>query len=54
MNLMAIHHSEMDILPTTQFSNTRCTDLYSIILANSERVPQTVSTTWEALARPLH
>ena len=53
MNFIAIHHSEMDTQPTTEFSYTTCTDLYSTMVANDVCVPQTEYTTGEAPEYPL-
>ena len=54
MTLMTIQHSEMNTLPLTQFSYTRCTDLYSTMATNAVGVPQTEYTTWEGPERTLH
>ena len=54
MAVMAIQHSKMDTLYPTEFSYTRCTDLYSTMAANAIRVPRTVYTTRKAAERPLH
>ena len=47
MTVMAIQHSEMDTLPRTEFSYMSCTELYSTMVANDVRVPQTQYRTWE-------
>ena len=47
MSVMAIQHSEMDTLPRTEFSYMSCTELYSTMVANDVRVPQTQYRTWE-------
>ena len=54
MTLMETHHSEMDTLPTAQFSNMRCKDMYSTMAANNVHVPQTKYTTWEGPQHLLH
>ena len=52
--LMAMHLSAVNTLGLTEFSYTRCTELYSSMAADPVRLPQVVYTFWEAPQHLVH